>query len=151
MGKSFHKKNGLNQHKCFYCQSCHQNFRSQAKLDLHKCQQSEKHKCTKCNKSFIKDSSLREHIKVCQGNLKCNLCHKTFTNFLSFDSHNCKYKCNKCEQIFESVIEKSAHSCVKCRKCGSSDVAWEQKQTRGADEAMTVFCTCSKCNLRWKM
>jgi len=51
----------------------------------------------------------------------------------------------------ESMSDASVRSALRCRRCGSSDVAWEQKQTRGADEAMTVFCTCTKCGLRWKM
>jgi DNA-directed RNA polymerase subunit M/transcription elongation factor TFIIS len=42
-------------------------------------------------------------------------------------------------------------STLKCRRCGSAEVAWEQKQTRGCDEAMTIFCTCMKCKNRWKM
>ena len=39
----------------------------------------------------------------------------------------------------------------KCRRCHSYDVEVEQKQTRSADEGMTVFCECRKCSLRWKM
>ena len=52
---------------------------------------------------------------------------------------------------YDSMNDKTYASSLKCNKCGSSDVTWEQKQTRSADEAMTVFCTCSKCKLRWKM
>ena len=40
---------------------------------------------------------------------------------------------------------------MRCRRCGGTDIFAEQKQTRGADEAMTVFCTCSRCSLRWTM
>jgi transcription elongation factor S-II len=40
---------------------------------------------------------------------------------------------------------------LQCRRCKSTDVAWEQKQTRGADEAMTVFCSCATCGNRWTM
>jgi DNA-directed RNA polymerase subunit M/transcription elongation factor TFIIS len=46
----------------------------------------------------------------------------------------------------------TSNSCIlKCRSCGSSDISWQQKQTRGADEAMTIFCTCNTCKNRWKM
>jgi len=37
-----------------------------------------------------------------------------------------------------------------CRKCGSKQLTYEQKQTRSADEPMTVFITCLKCNTMWK-
>jgi len=42
-------------------------------------------------------------------------------------------------------------STLRCRSCDSADVSWQQKQTRGADEAMTIFCTCASCGNRWKM
>jgi len=42
-------------------------------------------------------------------------------------------------------------STLRCRGCDSADVSWQQKQTRGADEAMTIFCTCATCGNRWKL
>jgi len=39
---------------------------------------------------------------------------------------------------------------LTCRVCKGSDVSFQQKQTRGADEAMTIFCICV-CGARWKM
>ena len=36
-----------------------------------------------------------------------------------------------------------------CRRCGSEEVTWEEKQTRSADEGATVFCTCTRCHNRW--
>lgn len=42
-------------------------------------------------------------------------------------------------------------SLIRCSRCHSTDVSWEQKQTRGADESMTVFFTCTNCDKRWKM
>ena len=41
-------------------------------------------------------------------------------------------------------------SVLQCRRCGSKDVSVEQKQTRSADEAMTLFICCLACNARWK-
>ena len=55
------------------------------------------------------------------------------------------------QEKYEMLNDKSFKSTLKCRRCGSTEIAWEQKQTRGADEAMTVFCTCGKCNNRWTM
>ena len=52
---------------------------------------------------------------------------------------------------YEQVSRSSCKSAMRCRRCGNHDVMCEQKQTRGADEAMTVFCTCTKCSNRWTM
>ena len=38
----------------------------------------------------------------------------------------------------------------KCGKCGSRKCKWYQMQTRAADEPMTTFVTCTKCQRRWK-
>jgi DNA-directed RNA polymerase subunit M/transcription elongation factor TFIIS len=40
-----------------------------------------------------------------------------------------------------------------CRKCGSSDVSFESRQTRSADEAATIFCYCKSklCRFKWTM
>jgi len=42
-------------------------------------------------------------------------------------------------------------SFLKCRRCGSTEVQFDQKQTRSADEGMTSFCTCKNCGSTWKM
>jgi DNA-directed RNA polymerase subunit M/transcription elongation factor TFIIS len=38
-----------------------------------------------------------------------------------------------------------------CNRCHSRSISVQQQQIRSADEGMTVFCTCNKCNLRWRM
>ena len=40
-----------------------------------------------------------------------------------------------------------SHTCGRCR---SKKTTFYQLQTRSADEPMTTFCTCLKCNHRWK-
>lgn len=51
---------------------------------------------------------------------------------------------------YESIDDvRNCDSSLRCRRCGSIDVTWDQKQTRSADEAMTVFCVCATCNNRW--
>ena len=55
------------------------------------------------------------------------------------------------QEKYELVNRATYKTTLRCRRCGSGDVQCEQKQTRGADEAMTVFVTCSKCNNRWTM
>ena len=69
--------------------------------------------------------------------------HEALKKFKRFDQ--------MLQDKYESLNDETYVSTLKCRNCGSSDISWEQKQTRGADEAMTVFCSCAKCKNRWKM
>ena len=56
------------------------------------------------------------------------------------------------KEKYEDVTNQSSTTgLIRCRACGSCDISWEQKQTRGADEAMTIFCSCTRCKSRWKM
>lgn len=43
-------------------------------------------------------------------------------------------------------------SSIRCGKCKSYDIDIETKQTRSADEPMTVFCTCRNpaCGASWR-
>jgi len=38
----------------------------------------------------------------------------------------------------------------RCRACKSTNVEHQQKQTRSADEGMTIFLHCKDCDKRWK-
>ena len=40
---------------------------------------------------------------------------------------------------------------LRCRQCGGDSVTVQQKQTRSADEGMTVFCGCETCGSQWRM
>jgi DNA-directed RNA polymerase subunit M/transcription elongation factor TFIIS len=42
---------------------------------------------------------------------------------------------------------------LTCRNpnCKSKSIAVDQKQTRGGDESMTIFCVCRKCNTKWRL
>ena len=55
----------------------------------------------------------------------------------------------KTENI-EKMVDKR-DSVLKCRRCNSSSIQFTQKQLRGADEPMTVFCVCEGCKLKWRM
>ena len=48
------------------------------------------------------------------------------------------------------AIDDEEDSVMQCGKCKSRKIGLEQKQTRGADEAMTVYYTCKTCGHRWK-
>jgi DNA-directed RNA polymerase subunit M/transcription elongation factor TFIIS len=40
---------------------------------------------------------------------------------------------------------------VMCTNCKCFEISFEFSQTRSADEGMTVFCYCTKCEKRWTM
>lgn len=104
------------------------------------------------------------------------ICHNIYHNpaLLKIDSHTlCNLSNDECRapelehhaneetqtaHIVQSMLkEKYADSVstntagkLRCRVCKGTDVSFQQKQTRGADEAMTIFCVCV-CGARWKM
>jgi len=45
--------------------------------------------------------------------------------------------------------DKMQDGLLQC-KCGSRKTSYYEKQTRSADEPMTVFAKCHTCNKRWK-
>ena len=53
------------------------------------------------------------------------------------------------QEKYDALHDPSLRAIVRCRRCGSEEVSWEEKQTRSADEAATVFCVCAKCKNRW--
>ena len=55
------------------------------------------------------------------------------------------------EEKYEALNDATFQSIVRCRRCGSEEVSWDEKQTRSADEGATVFCVCTHCNNRWTM
>lgn len=48
-------------------------------------------------------------------------------------------------------VPEPASTFLRCRKCKSTDVGFNQKQTRAGDEGMTSFCRCNQCGTTWKM
>lgn len=50
---------------------------------------------------------------------------------------------------YDALNDKEFAAIVRCRRCGSEEVTWEEKQTRSADEGATIFCSCSTCKNRW--
>lgn len=52
-------------------------------------------------------------------------------------------------KLVESIVE----GIYKCRKCKNKRIRKYELQTRGSDEPMTVFLTCtnSKCGNKWRM
>ena len=54
-------------------------------------------------------------------------------------------------QLMKEAVDEKQIPIMSCHKCGHTDVGWDVKQTRSADEGSTVFCVCQKCQARWKM
>ena len=38
---------------------------------------------------------------------------------------------------------------ANCKECGHNRAYFEQRQTRSADEAATLFYTCVNCQYKW--
>lgn len=49
-----------------------------------------------------------------------------------------------------SQVEGTKTDLLKCGKCGKRNCAYNQIQTRSADEPMTTFVLCNECGNRWK-
>jgi len=52
---------------------------------------------------------------------------------------------------YDALNDETFEPIVRCRRCGSEEVSWEEKQTRSADEGSTVYCVCTTCKNRWVM
>lgn len=53
------------------------------------------------------------------------------------------------QEKYDAINDRAYTAIVRCRRCGSGEVSWEEKQTRSADEAMSLFCVCLSCKTRW--
>ena len=53
------------------------------------------------------------------------------------------------QEKYDALDDATFRSVVRCRRCGSEDVRWEDKQTRSADEGASVFVSCNTCRNRW--
>ena len=53
--------------------------------------------------------------------------------------------------LLQEEVSSGSSQFLTCGKCKNTSISIEQKQTRGADEGMTVFCHCTKCGHKWRM
>ena len=56
-------------------------------------------------------------------------------------------------EVYPKHIEKHidiTDSVLQCGKCKQNTVDYYEKQTRGADEPMTLFANCLTCGNRWR-
>jgi len=55
------------------------------------------------------------------------------------------------DRLFEEAnVDSECSQVVTCSKCRVGPVRFTSRQTRSADEAMTVFMVCLNCGKRWK-
>lgn len=57
---------------------------------------------------------------------------------------------SKKDKIKYELKPEAMTNLFKCRACGSRETSYYEVQTRSADEPMTQFITCLKCNNRWR-
>ena len=57
----------------------------------------------------------------------------------------------KVDEMLAAGRKERSAGFIKCSKCKSAEVDVEQKQTRSADEPMTLFALCTNCGSRWVM
>ena len=57
---------------------------------------------------------------------------------------------SKRDKIKYELKPEAMTNLFKCHKCGSRETSYYEVQTRSADEPMTQFITCLKCDNRWK-
>ena len=57
------------------------------------------------------------------------------------------------QEVYPKNIKRTVDitdSILKCGKCNKNTVDYYEKQTRGADEPMTLFANCLTCGNRWR-
>lgn len=84
--------------------------------------------------------------------LDCEITNGTLVGRIDMEtkSRNDRFQ-QMLQEKYESLNDVKFQAIVRCKRCGSEEVSWEEKQTRGADEAATVFCVCTTCKNRWVM
>jgi DNA-directed RNA polymerase subunit M/transcription elongation factor TFIIS len=87
--------------------------------------------------SAIKNDNFNSKTLKCKGGFKSDV----FSSYREIEEEADGFQENPVE-IKEGVF--------MCGKCGSDKTVHFQSQTRSADEAMTNFVQCIKCNKRWK-
>ena len=67
------------------------------------------------------------------------------------DSHEKLFR-SMLQEKFEDMAEDTAdNGLLQCKMCKSSNVVWDQIQTRSADEGMSIYAMCLKCQHKWRM
>ena len=125
--------------------------------------------CT--NRKVVKKWENQYFVQIYLDKLKCvyfNLNEKILTKLfndeitsqdIAFMTHQ-ELDYDRWEKLIQAKNKRTENKCetnivastdtFKCRKCHSKECTYYQMQTRSADEPMTTFVTCIKCDNRWK-
>jgi transcription elongation factor S-II len=60
------------------------------------------------------------------------------------------YELHRAQILLANGIDPNKGGEFKCSRCKSSKTTFHEKQTRSADEPMTVFVLCLNCGKRWR-
>lgn len=90
------------------------------------------------------DESLAQIMALTESELAERSGHKAVVDKLEDDK-------KKVEELFSQGRKERSAGFMRCGKCKSTEVDVEQKQTRSADEPMTLFALCTNCGARWTM
>ncbi|KRH91748.1 putative DNA-directed RNA polymerase subunit M, partial [Pseudoloma neurophilia] len=117
-----------------------------------------KNRIKKFNMKGITSSSLFNFCPICQSILllthsnnnsnilKCKNCN--YFDDIALIKSEIFFKRKQTEQI---VRKQSLASCHKqCDRCNNSMAYFHEMQTRSADEPMTIFYQCCRCQFMWK-
>ena len=84
------------------------------------------------------------------------LLHRSTAEWLALNQRTLYTALKKAEEKKIEALERkmssvsTADSLIQCRFCKKNAVSYTQKQTRSADEPMTLFYACSACDRRWR-
>ena len=71
-----------------------------------------------------------------------------------FDDREHRFK-SMLQEKFEELTDNAHHDqdegLLQCKRCQSTNVMWDQRQTRSADEGMTIIAQCLACSNTWIM
>jgi DNA-directed RNA polymerase subunit M/transcription elongation factor TFIIS len=100
-------------------------------------------------KSYLKNKSF--HSRIMDGKIELQKI-SSMSNYDIFPDNWKDIIEKKCKQdkLKYELKPEAMSTLFKCRKCGSRETSYYEVQTRSADEPMTQFVTCIKCNNKWK-
>jgi len=95
--------------------------------------------------------------QVCSGEIGADCIPQLTANQMAGKAKIEEKKANYDEAVFQNQMHITANQTLmpssdmfKCGKCKKSECTFYQKQTRSADEPMTVFITCKNCGHEWR-
>ncbi len=103
--------------------------------------------CTKCGTLLVPEDVDGRKVLVCRS------CGTSQDVGNSREKYVLSKKMNDKDNVVVVKEELVPYPTTKatCKKCGNTEAYYYSVQTRGGDEAETVYMTCTKCKNVWKM